>query len=100
MGFILVHLKLLLLTTRQKDKIMFSDDSNGFKYWSTLVALILFDVFFMGTNIIFSLINSSEIFLLLGGICLLAVIVGVNVLGFKYIVSQFDIDENPTGEKE
>ena len=72
------------------------------KIYGGIVFLLLFNAFFGGTNIVFSLINSSEIFLLLGGICLLAVILGVNVLGIKYLISQFDIDNNSPsdGEKE
>ena len=71
------------------------------KIYGGIVFLLLFNAFFGGTNIVFSLINSSEIFLLLGGICLLAVILGVNVLGIKYLISQFDIGNSPSdGEKE
>lgn len=76
-------------------------DKTELKFYGAVVFLLVFDVFFADTNIVFSLVNSSEIALLLTGILLVAVIVGVNVLGIKYIVRLFDVNENPNGgEKE
>ena len=59
------------------------------KVYLVMLGVVLFNVFFIGTNIIFSLINSANVFDIMFGLIVLAFVIGTNVIAGKYLIVYF-----------